>query len=115
MTARHRTFSYEQALAMVPDVTSLTHSAVRHIEALLSRVQSLEEMERRRLEIESAMDEIIDHWKARVGQLGGTARGLWSVGWETGGGHYCWQYPEETISFLQSVEDGEDSELLPIN
>jgi hypothetical protein len=115
MTAGHRTFSYEQALAMVPDVTSVTHSAVRNIEALVSRVQSLEEMERRRLEIEQAMGEIIDLWKARVDQLGGTARGLWSVGWKTGGGYYCWNYPEETISFLQPTEEGDDVEILPIN
>lgn len=88
---------------------------MRHIEALVSRGEGLEETERRRREIERAMDAIVDLWKARVDQLGERALGRWSVGRETGGGYSCWTCPGETISFLQPGKDGEDSELLPIN
>jgi len=103
--ARH-TFSYHQALAMLPSVQQLTEVAVSRVEALFNRVQSRAEMRRREDELRLAMDEIAQQWAAEITSLGCEAKGLWLVDWDSGDGYYCWKYPEETIAFFHSYEDG---------
>jgi hypothetical protein len=100
------TFSYHQALAMLPSIQQLTEVAVSQVEALFNRVQSRDEMTRRERELRLAMDEIAQQWAAAITSLGCEVKGLWLVDWDSGDGYYCWKYPEETISFFHSYEDG---------
>ena len=108
------TFSYDQALSMLPSVARLTRDAISRIEALFNCVQSREEMERRQDELVQARDEIVDRWRRDIERLGCEAKGLWLVDWDSGDGYYCWRYPEETISFFHSYEEGFAGRL-PIN
>ena len=39
---------------------------------------------------------------------------LWLVDWDNGDGYYCWRFPEETVSFFHSYEEGFGGRL-PIN
>ena len=91
---------------MLPSVQHLTRSAVSQIEALINQVQSRQEMNRRQDEIDHATDEIVLRWAEQVGDLGCEVKGLWLVDWDSGDGYYCWKYPEETIAFFHSYEDG---------
>ena len=106
MGVRQPTFSYEDALASFPLVRDLTADAVRQVEAIVNRVQSREEMERRREELEKAVETVIQSWAAEVIELGCTVKGLWLVDWDSGDGYYCWKYPEESIAYFHSYEDG---------
>jgi hypothetical protein len=99
-------FSYEQALALLPEVRRRTAAAVGRIEALYNRVQSREEAERRSAELELAVDEIVQEWAREVGTLGCMVKGLWLVDWDSGDGYYCWRYPEETIGYFHTYEEG---------
>lgn len=105
-TTPKRVFSYEEALASFPRVHHLTRAAVAQIEALVNRVQSREEMESRRAEIEAACHQIIGVWTAEVTSLGCEVKGLWLVDWDSGDGYYCWRYPEEALGHFHSYEDG---------
>jgi hypothetical protein len=106
MAEEGRTFSYEEALASFPRVQRLTVEAVHQIEALYNRVQSREEAERRRPELELAVDEIVQAWARRIGALGCQVKGVWLVDWDNGDGYYCWRYPEETVGYFHTYEEG---------
>ncbi len=107
-------FSYEQALGTFPRVRDVTAAAVRQIEALFNQLQSREEMEQRRGELESAANNIIEAWVAEISSLGCLVKGLWLVDWDSGDGYYCWRYPEDSIAFFHFYEDG-FSGRVPIN
>ncbi|MGH9382254.1 MAG: DUF2203 domain-containing protein [Thermoanaerobaculia bacterium] len=101
-----RTFSYDEALATLPTVRGLTEAALRQISALYARVQSQEELERRRDEIESTVEQIVQAWSEEVVALGCEVKGLWLVDWDSGHGYYCWRYPEESIRHFHGYDDG---------
>jgi hypothetical protein len=87
-------------------VRDLTAAAVRQIESIVNRVQSLEEMENRKSEIEQAYDRVVQAWAIEVQRLGCEVKGLWLVDWDTGDGYYCWKYPEATLFHYHGYDDG---------
>lgn len=107
-TRRGQVFSYEEALDTFPTVRDLTEGAVRQIEALFNRVQSRDEMDSRREELETASNRIIQNWVAEITGIGCEVKGLWLVDWDCGDGYYCWKYPEGAISHFHSYEEGFD-------
>ena len=84
----------------------LTETAVRQIEALVNRIQSRDEMERRKEELEEATKSIIGAWAEEISSIGCEVKGLWLVDWDSGDGYYCWRYPEASLAFYHSYEDG---------
>jgi hypothetical protein len=104
--AGKRIWTYEEALAHFPVVRDLTRQAVQQVEALFNRVQSREEMEERRDEIETSYQNIVAGWADEVASLGCVVKGMWLVDWDSGDGYYCWKYPEETISHFHGYEEG---------
>ncbi|MCB1037167.1 MAG: DUF2203 family protein [Acidobacteria bacterium] len=108
LSPRRRTFSYQEALASFPAVRALTSRAVRRIEALVNRLQSREEMENRKKELQQACQEIVDEWTEEVNLLGCEVKGLWLVDWDCGVGYYCWKYPEESLAHFHGYEEGFD-------
>ncbi|HEX2253309.1 MAG TPA: DUF2203 family protein [Thermoanaerobaculia bacterium] len=101
-----RTFTYEQAQAQLPHVQELTAAAVRQIESLFNRVQSRDEMETRREELEAASQAVVEQWARQVTGLGCEVKGLWLVDWDSGAGYYCWRYPEETLGHFHGYDEG---------
>jgi hypothetical protein len=106
VSGKNRIFTYEEALDTFPFVRDLTESAVQGVKALYSRVQSQEELERRREELETASSSIVQSWADEVTSLGCEVKGLWLVDWDCGDGYYCWKYPEDSIAHYHSYEDG---------
>jgi len=109
-----RTFTYEEALDTLPAVRHWTAAAVRQIEALINQVRSREEAADRKEEIEEAVNSIIQSWVEEVTAIGCQVKGLWLVDWDSGFGYYCWQYPEESIAFFHSYDEGFEGRV-PIN
>lgn len=101
-----RLFTYRQALETFPEVEKRTHAAVRRVEAVYNTIPSLEEAERRSEEIQAEINGIVEVWMEEILALGCEVKGLWLVDWDNGGGYYCWRYPEETIGYFHSYEDG---------
>lgn len=106
MPAEKRVFSYTEALETFPQVHDRTHAAIRQIEALYNQVQSQSEHEARQKELEGAVETIVENWALEMAAIGCEVKGLWLVDWDSGDGYYCWQYPEKSLAFFHSYEDG---------
>lgn len=112
--ADKKIFSYDEAISLFPHVRDLTLSAVKQIEALVNTLESRDELETRRDELEEARERIFRLWAQEVQSLGVEVKGLWLVDWDSGDGYYCWRFPEEALSFFHTYEEGFAGRL-PIN
>jgi hypothetical protein len=101
-----RVFTYDEALSTFPVVRDLTAAAVRQVEALIDSVGSQEELESRRDELEEARERIIRTWAQRVTSIGCEVKGVWLVDWDSGDGYYCWRFPEQSIGFFHTYDEG---------
>ena len=88
-----RIFSYEQAVALLPDVRRLTSDAARRVEEWTS--EEPEDYER-----------IVTEWAEAVMALGVDVKGLWLVDFDSGAGYYCWQHPEPALEYFHGYEEG---------
>jgi hypothetical protein len=88
-----RIFSYEQALAVLPEVRRLTGDAARRVEE--STAETAEEYER-----------IVTEWAEAVMAMGVEVKGLWLVDFDSGAGYYCWQHPEPALEYFHGYEEG---------
>ena len=96
--AEKKIFSYEQAVALLPEVRRLTEEAHHQVEALASEGSAPE--------VRTRIEEIVLAWARTLGEEGLEAKGIWLVDFDNGSGYYCWRYPEDSLQFYHSYEDG---------
>jgi hypothetical protein len=101
-----RIFSYDDALNTFPLVRDLTAAAVRQIEALATNFGSRDDLDARREEIEEAQEKIVRAWARELTAAGCEVKGVWLVDWDSGDGYYCWRFPEPSISFFHTYDEG---------
>ena len=88
-----RIFSYEQAVALLPEVARVTNEAV-------DRVESTESEE------PAEYERIVTEWAETILALGVEVKGLWLVDFDSGGGYYCWKHPEPALEYFHGYEEG---------
>jgi hypothetical protein len=88
-------FSYEEAVALLPQVQRLTADAVEQVDQLGESEEMVEEYQT-----------IIGRWAESVIRLGIEVKGLWLIDFDSGSGYYCWQWPEPGLQFFHGYEDG---------
>ena len=88
-----RIFSYEEATSVLPEVQSMTATAVE-------RVSELPEDD------PAAYQEVVMEWAESIVGLGIEVKGLWLVDFDSGSGYYCWSHPESSLQFFHSYEEG---------
>ncbi len=89
-----RVFTYEQAVALWPEVQRITDHAAR-------RVDTIEEPDPR-----AEVQRIVSEWAETILGLGLEVKGLWLVDFDCGGGYYCWRHPEPALEFFHGYEEG---------
>jgi hypothetical protein len=109
-----RIFSYDEALSTFPAVRDLTAAAVRQVEALTDGLDDSEETDARREKLVEARERIVRNWAREITSLGCEVKGVWLVDWDSGDGYYCWRFPEQSISFFHTYDEGFEGRL-PIN
>ncbi len=88
-----RIFTLEEARALLPRVRELTSEAVARFGSLPGTL----ERERRA---------VVEGWVSELESLGCEIKGLWLVDFDSGGGYYCWKYPEPAIDHFHGYEEG---------
>jgi hypothetical protein len=94
-----KTFTYEEAAALIADVRRITAEAVAAVEALASG----EEEEPADLAV---YERLVQEWAEQILDMGVEVKGLWLVDFDSGSGYYCWQHPEPSLQHFHGYEEG---------
>ena len=100
---RRRTFTYDEACALLPEVRTRTAAAAAQVEVIEADVEA------GRLRPEDGRqrtDEIVTAWANDLLARGIEVKGLWLVDFDNGSGYYCWKHPEPALQFFHGYEDG---------
>lgn len=101
----NRIFTYEEALALLPTVQRITSAAAGELEELLSQQIDGGELEVPP-ELVPRYEIIVSRWADSILEVGVVVKGLWLVDFDSGGGYYCWRYPEASLQFFHGYDDG---------
>jgi regulator of sirC expression with transglutaminase-like and TPR domain len=88
-----RIFTLDEARALLPRVRELTSEAVSRFGSMPGAFE-----EERRA--------IVEGWVSELESLGCEIKGLWLVDFDSGGGYYCWKYPEPALDHFHGYEEG---------
>jgi regulator of sirC expression with transglutaminase-like and TPR domain len=97
----HRTFTLDEARALLPRVQELTAEAV----ARYGQLPGEQDEER---------ETVVRDWAQEIQSLGIEVKGIWLVDFDSGAGYYCWKYPEMALNHFHGYEEG-FSGRLPLN
>lgn len=101
-----RRWTLDAARELLPEVRDRTARAVEAVERLEEERARHDERSPERRQIESRLQETVGRWARQMEALGLEVKGLWLVDFDTGGGYYCWKWPEERLDFFHGYEDG---------
>lgn len=88
-----RIFSYEEALAVLPEVRRLTREAAGRVDQMSS-------------EEPAAYERVVTEWAETILGMGIEVKGLWLVDFDSGAGYYCWRHPEPALEYFHGYEEG---------
>ena len=92
-----RVFTYEEAVALLPEAQRLTEEAVTAVEALPEEPDQ---------ELSEDAQRIVTEWAEAIMALGIEVKGLWLIDFDSGSGYYCWRHPEPSLQYFHSYEEG---------
>ncbi len=102
--AAKRVFSYEEARNLIPAVRKRTKEALSALARTTGGESDDAEESREQLEREAA--EILGAWARDIEALGIEVKGPWLVDFDSGGGYFCWKWPEESLDYFHGYEEG---------
>lgn len=100
-----RQFTYEEANDLLPEIIQITERAVEQAAELLGKAPFEEPLEVEEDKV-GELREVLSDWAEQVLELGVEVKGLWLVDFDTGGGYYCWRYPEPALEYFHTYEEG---------
>jgi hypothetical protein len=102
---RVKNWRLDAARALIPDVRERTRRAVEEVEALEARRDALRPGPER-AELDGQIEREVQRWAREIEALGANVKGVWLVDFDSGAGYYCWQWPEESLEFFHTYEEG---------
>ena len=88
-----RIFSYEEAVALLPEVQRLTTAAVVRVDEMTS-------------DDPSDYETVVEEWAQSILEHGIEVKGLWLIDFDSGAGYYCWQHPEPALEYFHGYDEG---------
>jgi hypothetical protein len=101
-----RSFTYEEALGLFPHVRDSTAAAVKEIAELVRSHENADDPETEKEAFDASYREIVARWTAEIEGLGGEAKGLWLVDFDSGDGYFCWKHPEPAMAHFHGYDEG---------
>jgi hypothetical protein len=99
-----RIFTYEEALALLPEVQRITASAASAVDSLLEKAPiSTDSIP---AEVAEEYQRIVGQWADAMTRLGIEVKGLWLIDFDNGSGYYCWRHPEPTLEYYHGYDEG---------
>lgn len=99
-----KTFTFEEARALLPEVRERTRRAVEALANLTVPGDDGREAAEERAEKAVAL--ALSTWASEIEELGIEVKGPWLVDFDSGAGYYCWKWPEESLSFFHGYQEG---------
>jgi hypothetical protein len=99
-----RAWTLEGARAVLPDVRARTARAVEEAEALVLAREGANADETARVDAE--IQSVIERWAREMEALGAEVKGVWLVDFDSGGGYYCWRWPETSLDHFHGYDEG---------
>ena len=100
-----KVFNIETARSLLPVVRRVTKVAYEDVKLLSAQLGFVKESAKK-AQIEEQIQNTFQEWHAKIRKLGGEAKGMWLVDFDSGEGYYCWHYPEPDIDFFHGYFDG---------
>ncbi len=101
-----RSWTLETAQALLPEVRRRTQVAVRASDPLFEERQLHAEASAERQDVELRLQQVVERWAREMEALGLVVKGLWLVDFDSGGGYFCWQWPEAGVEFFHGYDEG---------
>ncbi len=103
-----RVFNLEEAENVLPIVLKITRTHSEKVKSLVERIDVEQKTSGKdNWQLEQEINQHIDSWKAKMQKLGINPRGLWIGDFPSvDGGYFCWKYPEASIKYWHSKQDG---------
>jgi len=99
-----KTFTFEEARALLPEVRERTRRAVETLSKFT--VAGDDDVEAAEEKAERAIARALADWASEIEELGIEVKGPWLVDFDSGAGYYCWKWPEESLSFFHDYQEG---------
>jgi len=106
--AGERRWTLDTAQEIFPEVRRRTGRAVHATEELVAERVLHDARSERGRALERRIQDEVGRWAREMEALGLEVKGLWLVDFDTGGGYYCWKWPEERLEYFHTYEAGFD-------
>ncbi len=83
----------------------ITERAVEEATGLLGKPPLEEPFEIEEGKVDE-LRQVLREWTENLLTLGVEVKGLWLVDFDSGGGYYCWRYPEPALEYFHTYEEG---------
>lgn len=99
-------FTPEMANDLIPALKRFTEQAIEETDFILAKVPYVPEGSPRFKALEKEFDSALYRWIDKVHRLGGYAKDMWLVDFDTGDGYLCWSYPESRMEYFHPYSGG---------
>jgi hypothetical protein len=100
-----RVFTFEEARSLLPAVKERTRRALDRLGEMRVPVDA-DDPDTASAKAEQMAAEVLGAWAREIEELGIEVKGPWLVDFDSGGGYYCWKWPEESLEFFHGYDEG---------
>jgi hypothetical protein len=98
-------FSLAEANRLVPLLRKYTEEAIRETGKISAQLDFHDKASEQYKSLSAAYDNSVMKWAETMHRIGGLAKGLWTVDFDSGEFYFCWTYPERRIDHFHQYDE----------